>query len=103
MNFDLKKPKGMQHDAPPPILLKKTKKEEKRKGGGRPAGASVGEPLAGFFPAAGGAPHVAVLHPVHLAAFLPLAAHLPAAEHRRRTTGEQVSLRWLDPERSVRL
>lgn len=64
------------------------KKGKKRQ---RPAGApwrrrrrSVGESLAGFFPAAGGAPHVPVLHPVHLAAFLPLAAHLPAAEDRWR-------------------
>lgn len=39
---------------------------------------SVGESLTGLFPAAGGAPHVAVLHPVHLTALLPLAAHLPA-------------------------
>lgn len=38
---------------------------------------SVGESLAGLFPAAGGAPHVAVLHPVHFTALLPFAAHLP--------------------------
>lgn len=38
---------------------------------------SVGESLAGFFPAAGSAPHVAVLHPVNLTALLPLATHLP--------------------------
>lgn len=41
---------------------------------------SVGKSLAGLFPAAGGAPHVAVLHPVHLTALLPFTAHLPAEE-----------------------
>lgn len=44
---------------------------------------SVGKSLAGLFPAAGGAPHVAVLHPVHLAALLPFTAHLPTEEGRR--------------------
>lgn len=49
------------------------------RGGGR---RSVGESLAGLFPAAGGAPHVAVLHPVHLTALLPFTAHLPTVEGR---------------------
>lgn len=49
---------------------------------------SVGKSLAGLFPAAGGAPHVAVLHPVHLAALLPLAAHLPTGEERGMVTGQ---------------
>lgn len=43
---------------------------------------SVGESLAGFLPAAGGAPHVAVLHPVHLTALLALAANLTTAGER---------------------
>lgn len=45
---------------------------------------SVGESLAGLLPAAGGAPHVAVLHPVHLATLLPFAADLPAEEQRQK-------------------
>lgn len=44
---------------------------------------SVGESLTGLFPAAGGAPHVTVLHPVHLTALLPLATHLPTEDRRR--------------------
>lgn len=44
----------------------------------------VGESLAGLLPAAGGAPHVAVLHPVHLATLLPFAADLPAEEERQK-------------------
>lgn len=47
---------------------------------------SVGESLAGLLPAAGGAPHVAVLHPVHFTALLPLAAHLPTGEEHKNTT-----------------
>lgn len=38
---------------------------------------SVDEPLAGLFPAAGGAPHVSVLHPIHLPALLALPPGLP--------------------------
>lgn len=38
----------------------------------------VGEALAGFFPAAGGAPLVLALHAVHLAALFGLPATLPA-------------------------
>lgn len=87
----------MQGDAPPPIRLKKNIKKGKKKGKVEAAGASVGEPLAGLLPAAGGAPHVAVLHPVHLAALLAFAAHLPAGEqvekHRRAGAGETVGAR----------
>lgn len=70
----------MQNDAPPPFLWRKA---------AQPIGVtrhcvgrehSVGESLAGLFPAAGSAPHVAVLHPVHLTALLPLATHLPTRE-----------------------
>lgn len=51
---------------------------------------SVSKSLAGLLPAAGGAPHVAVLHPVHLTALLPLAAHLPAGQrHTERERKEQ--------------
>lgn len=39
---------------------------------------SVGEALAGFFPAAGGAPLILALHSVHFAALFGLAATLPA-------------------------
>lgn len=38
----------------------------------------VGETLAGFFPAAGGAPLILALHSVHLAALFGLPATLPA-------------------------
>lgn len=38
---------------------------------------SVDEPLAGLLPAAGRAPHVPVLHPVHLAALFAFSSGLP--------------------------
>lgn len=41
---------------------------------------SISESLAGLFPAAGSAPHVTILHPIHFTALLPLAPHLPAEE-----------------------
>lgn len=44
----------------------------------------VGESLAGLLPATGSAPHVAVLHPVHLATLLAFAADLPAEEERHK-------------------
>lgn len=68
----------MQDDAPPPFPLvflswKTAWLVCLASCGGR----SVSESLAGLLPAARGAPHVAVLHPVHLTALLPLATHLP--------------------------
>ena len=47
----------------------------------------VGEALAGFFPAAGRAPLILSLHPVHLAALLGLAATLPADGERNKAWG----------------
>lgn len=52
------------------------------------SGRSVGESLTGLFPATGGAPHVAVLHPVHFAALLALATHLPAFEDKTQKRNE---------------
>lgn len=77
-DFELKKTKCMQNDAPSPFSSGEKLQcllawRAVALGGGR----SVGESLTGLFPAAGRAPHVAVLHPVHLAALLPLATHLP--------------------------
>lgn len=43
---------------------------------------SVDEPLTSFLPPAGCAPHVPVLHPVHLAALLGLATGLPRGEEQ---------------------
>lgn len=43
---------------------------------------SVSEPLAGLLPAAGGAPHVPVLHPVHLPALSALSPGLPVRQER---------------------
>lgn len=71
----------MQDDAPPPIIC--GEKAAVHDGMAHCCTGkvhSVGESLAGLFPAAGGAPHVAVLHPVHLAAFLSFATHLSTAE-----------------------
>lgn len=51
---------------------------------------SVGEALAGFLPAAGGAPQVTVLHAVHLPALPALAARLPARQGRTVTQRERV-------------
>lgn len=41
---------------------------------------SVDEPLAGLLPAAGGAPHVPVFHPVNLAALFAFSSGLPARQ-----------------------
>lgn len=48
-------------------------------------GGSVHKPLAGFLPAARRAPHVSVLHPVHLSALLTLTSGLPAASTNKHT------------------
>ena len=45
---------------------------------------SVGETLAGLLPAAGCAPHVAILHAVHLPALLALSPGLPVRQARKR-------------------
>lgn len=76
-NFELKKTKCMQNDAPLPFLWLKAAVPvgvERRDVGGE---RSVGKSLAGLFPAAGRAPHVAVLHPVHLTALLPFTTNFP--------------------------
>lgn len=61
---------------------------------GRGNRSSVIEPLAGFLPATRGAPHVLVLHAVHLAALLGLPAAFPAGGERlgrRRERGVQTA------------
>ena len=52
--------------------------------GGLGAPASVNETLAGLLPAAGCAPHVPVLHAVHLPALLALSPGLPVRQARKR-------------------
>lgn len=53
---------------------------------GRRSGACalVNEPLAGLLPAAGRAPHVTVLHAVHLPALLALSPGLPVRQARKQ-------------------
>ncbi len=85
-DFELKETKCMQNDAPPPRSLMKGSGACWRGAATLARIRSVGESLAGLFPAAGGAPHVPVLHPVHLTALLPFTAHLPTAEERLRIT-----------------
>lgn len=51
---------------------------------GEALGGSVQETLAGLLPAAGRAPHVAILHAVHLPALLALSPGLPVRQARKR-------------------
>lgn len=57
---------------PPPPIRRLVTGEGYRKWAGL-----VGESLTGFFPATGCAPHVSLLHAVHLSALLCLAAGFP--------------------------
>lgn len=58
------------------LFLTPAAKGEARTAGAAPC-SSVDEPLAGLLPAAGGAPHVPVLHAVHLPALFALSPGLP--------------------------
>lgn len=53
-------------------------------GGELGARASVSETLAGLLPATGRAPHVPILHAVHLPALLALSPGLPVRQARKR-------------------